>query len=333
MAETNKTESNKNEELIGKVAKASVDYFESKDNWYEIKKYPIFKSLPLAIMDVVYSLHQDYERSEKVTSRYVCLVEGKKISEDSKEFENIIKSERFEFDGDLRQFFEVIYDSETKPSLSNLKSTSVMAMSLREFARRNTMDSEAFWKGLETSGNENREYSYRLMGSGRGRGDAVEEIALIFHKFAWEKTANAVGPHEMLVNEKADELLIRRLIDSVHGVGDEGTRYLLMLLGYKNYCKPDIHIKGFFNDLCKTNGELSGEVKEIFKDRAKLEEIMAAPFFYVKNEVIQNIMEKMVDLMKDEYPNLTVRQLDYSIWWCHRENRERKDTQQSSSNN
>ncbi len=81
--------------------------------------------------------------------------------------------------------------------------------------------------------------------------------------------------------------LLEVVIHSVKGMGDAGTNYLFMLAGDPDRCKPDVHIR---HCLCDVFGE------------------------EVDNKSCQEIFTKEVEVLKPEYPMLSVRALDGAIW-------------------
>lgn len=81
--------------------------------------------------------------------------------------------------------------------------------------------------------------------------------------------------------------LLEIVIRAVRGIGDAGANYLFMLAGDPNRCKPDVHIHQCIKDWCGHD---------------------------VSNEECQEILSEAVCLLKPEFPNLTVRNLDGVIW-------------------
>lgn len=87
-------------------------------------------------------------------------------------------------------------------------------------------------------------------------------------------------------NKIASEQLEKEL-KKVKGQGKAAVKYLFMLCGNKNFCKPDRHIINFFsNILNRTVNQLE----------------------------IQDIMESIVRDLKNKNVDITLRQLDYVIW-------------------
>ena len=88
-----------------------------------------------------------------------------------------------------------------------------------------------------------------------------------------------------------DSSKLSKTIRRVKGVGDAAESYIFMLTGDQNRCKPDVHLLQCMKDAygCKVN------VKDC-----------------------QPIMEKTIDILRVEYPSLTVRTLDALIWEKYR---------------
>ncbi len=81
--------------------------------------------------------------------------------------------------------------------------------------------------------------------------------------------------------------LLEIVLRGVKGLGDAGVNYLFMLAGDKNRCKPDVHIHRSIKDACGCD---------------------------VSNIECQLIYTEAVSILKNDYPNLTVRDLDYAVW-------------------
>lgn len=81
--------------------------------------------------------------------------------------------------------------------------------------------------------------------------------------------------------------LIEDSLRSVKGIGTAGLSYLFMLAGDESRCKPDVHLHRF------------------------VEESVQEP---VSDGQCQELLTKVVELMKEQYPSMTVRKLDYLIW-------------------
>lgn len=91
-------------------------------------------------------------------------------------------------------------------------------------------------------------------------------------------------------NYKYPELL-EVVLQGVKGMGDAGVNYLFMLAGDKNRCKPDVHIHRSIKEACGCD---------------------------VSNNDCQKIYTDAVSILRKEYPYLTVRDLDYSVWSHYR---------------
>lgn len=87
-------------------------------------------------------------------------------------------------------------------------------------------------------------------------------------------------------NFEAQEFL-EIVIRAVKGLGDAGTNYLFMLAGDANRCKPDVHIHHCIRDACGSD---------------------------IPNEECQELFADAVSILREQYPNLTVRNLDGIIW-------------------
>lgn len=81
--------------------------------------------------------------------------------------------------------------------------------------------------------------------------------------------------------------LLEIVIKSVKGIGDAGANYLFMLAGDDDRCKLDVHIHHCIKDACGCN---------------------------ISNKECQILFTDTVTIMKEKYPDLTVRMLDGIIW-------------------
>ena len=81
--------------------------------------------------------------------------------------------------------------------------------------------------------------------------------------------------------------LLEIVIRAVKGMGDAGTNYLFMLAGDPNRCKPDVHIHHSIRDACGED---------------------------VSNEECQILFLEATDILRNDYPFLTVKDLDGTIW-------------------
>lgn len=82
--------------------------------------------------------------------------------------------------------------------------------------------------------------------------------------------------------------LLECMIHSVHGMGDAGTDYLVMLAGSDDRCKVDVHIH---------------------------ECVIDALGYDLNTKECQQLMKDAVNILKKEYSHLTVKQLDGLIWF------------------
>ena len=81
--------------------------------------------------------------------------------------------------------------------------------------------------------------------------------------------------------------ILEIVIKSVKGMGTAGMNYLFMLVGDPNRCKPDVHIH---HCICDAIGH------------------------DISDEECQTLLTSAVSILKQEYPNLTVKDLDGLIW-------------------
>ena len=81
--------------------------------------------------------------------------------------------------------------------------------------------------------------------------------------------------------------ILEIVIRAVKGLGDAGVNYLFMLAGDPNRCKPDVHIHHCIRDACDHD---------------------------ISNEECQILFTDAINLLRNKYPNLTVRGLDGIIW-------------------
>lgn len=116
-----------------------------------------------------------------------------------------------------------------------------------------------------------------------GRDIPKEEVLYIL---AQKLLSCGINTMEDFQNFK-DEDTLEKAIRSVKGMGDAGTNYLFMLAGNPNRCKPDVHIHHCIKDACGVD---------------------------VSNQECQRIFKEAVEILKNDYPTLTVRKLDGIIW-------------------
>lgn len=83
------------------------------------------------------------------------------------------------------------------------------------------------------------------------------------------------------------EEILDSKIRTVKGMGDAGVNYLFMLAGDENRSKPDVHIHRCIVEACGED---------------------------VSNAECRQIIEEAAGILKETYPNLTVRKLDGAIW-------------------
>ena len=81
--------------------------------------------------------------------------------------------------------------------------------------------------------------------------------------------------------------LLEIVIRAVRGIGDAGANYLFMLAGDPERCKQDVHIHQCIRECCGSD---------------------------ISNKECQVLFSEAVSLLKEKYPDLTVRSLDGIIW-------------------
>ena len=87
--------------------------------------------------------------------------------------------------------------------------------------------------------------------------------------------------------QNKDQDLLDYCMRSVYGMGDAAVNYMFMLAGDQNRVKPDVHIHRCIR-------EATGQD--------------------VSNDECQTIFKLAVDLLKDNYPKLTIAHLDGLVW-------------------
>ena len=110
------------------------------------------------------------------------------------------------------------------------------------------------------------------------KAEAVYEFCEILRKNGIEKFDNFA---------KSDKDKLEKELLQIHGQGQAVVKYFFMLCGNDNFCKPDRHILKFLSEVVE---------KEVNADEA------------------QKLLETATDELKSDYPNMTVRLLDYVIW-------------------
>lgn len=105
--------------------------------------------------------------------------------------------------------------------------------------------------------------------------------------YEWAKILKKNGIENFVDFRRADKDNLEKELLQVRGQGETVVKYLFMLCGDNNTCKPDTHILKFFSDILKRN---------------------------VKADEVQGLFENIVNDLKAEYPHMTVRLLDYIIW-------------------
>lgn len=87
--------------------------------------------------------------------------------------------------------------------------------------------------------------------------------------------------------KKADKEKLKRELLNVHGQGMAVVNYFFMLCGDEDICKPDTHLLEFLT---------CAEERNVKPDEALV------------------LIKSAVSELKKDYPNMTVRRLDYIIW-------------------
>ena len=122
--------------------------------------------------------------------------------------------------------------------------------------------------------------------SGILKAEACREIALVCQKHGINTLRD--------FNDYADKVALDKDIKSVRGQSSGiMLKYLYMLAGDENRVKPDRHIVRFIRETC------------------------ALP--KLTDDDVQAIMVRTVEMLKPEYPNITVRFLDSLIWETQRQ--------------
>lgn len=122
--------------------------------------------------------------------------------------------------------------------------------------------------------------------SGILKAEACREIALVCQKHGINTLRD--------FNDYADKVALDKDIKSVRGQSSGiMLKYLYMLAGDENRVKPDRHIVRFIKETCALQK--------------------------LTDDDVQAIMVRAVEMLKPEYPNITVRFLDSLIWEAQRQ--------------
>ena len=285
-----------------------------------VEKPLVLNSLPLCLIEMVYSLRIRYIVTDKVCLGY-CGTNIKEEYLNIKDYErgnNYARIKKEACSDNLLKFYEKVYcfsESKGNPlGFSNevfyRQKGSDLSEEDLEKLRSVATESQEYWlevekpcpKGKEEMQNE-EQFQKRYESSKSSnelklyRSEIVEKIAEIF----LSKRIISVGEFKTLKEDKKDEIF--KKIKEIDGIGDAGVMYLQALLGNESFCKPDTQLKNY--------------VKEAFGKEPNL-----SAYFY--NE----IMAETVEMLRSEekYKNLTVRQLDYMIW-----KKQRDESKQSNN--
>lgn len=105
--------------------------------------------------------------------------------------------------------------------------------------------------------------------------------------YEWAKVLKSYGIETFEDFNNADKDRLETELLKIQGQGDTVVKYFYMLCGNEDYCKPDKHILAF------------------------LEEFAGQP---VDNATAQKMLTEATEELKADYPDMTVRLLDYNIW-------------------
>ena len=110
-----------------------------------------------------------------------------------------------------------------------------------------------------------------------------EEVCYQLARYLRDLHIETIEDFQNFESQEILEIVIR----AVNGLGDAGVNYLFMLAGDPDRCKPDVHIHHCVRDACGHD---------------------------ISNEECQLLFTDAVKLLRNQYPNLTVRGLDGIIW-------------------
>ena len=110
-----------------------------------------------------------------------------------------------------------------------------------------------------------------------------EEVCYQLARYLRDLHIETIENFQHFESQEILEIVIR----AVNGLGDAGVNYLFMLAGDPDRCKPDVHIHHCVRDACGHD---------------------------ISNEECQLLFTDAVKLLRNQYPNLTVRGLDGIIW-------------------
>ena len=110
-----------------------------------------------------------------------------------------------------------------------------------------------------------------------------EEVCYQLARYLRDLHIETIEDFQNFESQEILEIVIR----AVNGLDDAGVNYLFMLAGDPDRCKPDVHIHHCVRDACGHD---------------------------ISNEECQLLFTDAVKLLRNQYPNLTVRGLDGIIW-------------------
>ncbi len=200
-----------------------------------------YSCLPLAIIDAIYSILQNYSQVQKIVENYCDY-----------------------------------YGIEKNTDKNNVKTHTISDMICN----------------IESIGSDN--FANEVL-KAKNRTAGSNSILKSEAVYQWAKIMHANGIENFDDFRNSDKKVLKSALKNVQGQGDAAVRYLFMLCGSDDFCKPDIHILQF---LTEATGEKIDKVDEV-----------------------QALLEKIVDELKNDYPSMTVRQLDYIIWNYQRKKR------------
>ena len=116
-----------------------------------------------------------------------------------------------------------------------------------------------------------------------------EEVCYQLARYLRDLHIETIEDFQNFESQEILEIVIR----AVNGLGDAGVNYLFMLAGDPNRCKPDVHIHHCIRDACDHD---------------------------ISDEDCQVLFTDAISLLREKYPNLTVRGLDGIIWRAYQRN-------------
>ena len=118
-----------------------------------------------------------------------------------------------------------------------------------------------------------------------------EEVCYQLARYLRDLHVETIEDFQNFESQEILEIVIR----AVNGLGDAGVNYLFMLAGDPDRCKPDVHIHHCIRDAFGHD---------------------------ISNEECQMLFTDAVELLRNQYPNLTVRGMDGIIWRAYQISRQ-----------